>query len=96
MDKKQVREQFTDRAKEEKTMSKTLNTLAAGALALALIVPAYAESPAPAPSSTPSVTQTKAPVGKTTLKKGKHGKKGTQPKQNSTTAPAPSTAPPTH
>ncbi|TAL09428.1 MAG: hypothetical protein EPO02_10120 [Nitrospirae bacterium] len=79
-------------------MSRTLNTLAAGALALALIVPAYAGTSAPAPSSTPSVTQAKAPVGKTTLKKGKHGKKGTQKKQHSTTAPAPapSTAPATH
>lgn len=96
MDKKQVREQSTISMKEEQTMNTMRTTLAAGALALALIVPAYAETPSPAPASTPSVTQAKAPVGKTTLKKGKHGKKGTQPKQNSTTAPAPSTAPPTH
>ncbi len=96
MDMKQVREQSTISMKEEQIMNTIRTTLAAGALALALIVPAYAETPSPAPSSTPSVTQTKAPVGKTTLKKGKHGKKGTQPKQNSTAAPAPSTAPATH
>jgi len=79
-------------------MNKTLTTLAAGALALALIVPAYAGTAAPSPSSTPSVTHAKSPVGKATLKKGKQGKKGTQKKQNSTTAPAPApaTAPATH
>jgi hypothetical protein len=93
---KQGYEQSTISKKEEQTMNKTLTTLAAGALALALIVPAYAgtSSPASSPTSspTPSVTQTKAPVGKTTLKKGKHGKKGTQKKQNSATAPAPASA----
>ena len=78
-------------------MNKTLTTLAASALALALIVPAYAGTSAPVPSSTPSVAQTKSPVGKVTMKKGKHGKKGTQKKQKSaTTAPAPATAPATH
>ena len=75
-------------------MNKTLTTLAAGALALALIGPAYAGTSAPAPSSTPSVAHVKSPVGKVTMKKGKHSKKGTQKKQNSTTAPAP--APVTH
>lgn len=95
MDTEQVRKQFTDRAKEEKTMSKTLTTLTACALSLALIVPAYAGMSAPAPSSIPSVTQTKAPVGKITLKKGKHGKKGVNKKQTGTT-PAPATAPATH
>lgn len=78
-------------------MNKTLTTLAAGALALALIVPAYAETSSPAPSSTPSVTHAKSPVGKVTMKKGKHGKKGTHKKQTgTTTAPAPATAPTTH
>jgi hypothetical protein len=89
---KQGYEQSTISKKEEQTMNKTLTTLAAGALALALIVPAYAGTSSPASSPTPSVTQTKAPVGKTTLKKGKHGKKGTQKKQNSTAAPAPASA----
>lgn len=74
-------------------MNRTLATLAAGVLALALIGPAYAGTSAPAPSSTPSVTHVKSHAGKVTLKKGK---KGTQKKQTSTTAPAPSTAPATH
>ena len=76
-------------------MKNTFTTLAAGALALALIVPAYAGTSAPIASSTPSVTHAKPHVGKVTLKKGK---KGTQKKQKSTTspAPAPSTAPATH
>jgi hypothetical protein len=77
-------------------MNKTLTTLAAGALALALIVPAYAGTSAPAPSSTPSVAHAKSPVGKVATKNVKHGKKGTQKKQNSTTAPAPAAAPATH
>ena len=77
-------------------MKNTFTTLAAGALALALIVPAYAGTSAPAPSSTPSVTHAKSHAGKVTLKKGKHGKKGTPKKQTSTTAPAPTPAPATH
>ena len=79
-------------------MNKTLTTLAAGVLALALIVPAYAGTSAPASSSTPSVTHAKSPVGKVTMKKGKHGKKGAHKKQTATTAPAPApaTVPATH
>ena len=76
-------------------MNRTLNTLAAGALALALIVPAYAGTSAPIASSTPSVTHAKSHAGKVALKKGKHGKKGTQKKQTSATAPAPAAAPAT-
>ena len=76
-------------------MNKTLTTLAAGALSLALIVPAYAGTPSPAPSSTPSVTHTKSPVGKVTMKKGKHGKKGANKKQTGTTT-TPATPPATH
>ena len=78
-------------------MNQLRNTLTACALSLALIVPAYAGTSAPAPSSTPSVAHAKSHVGKVTMKKGKHGKKGTQKKQNSaTTAPAPATTPATH
>lgn len=76
-------------------MNKTFTTLAAGALALALIVPAYAETSSPAPSSTPSATQEKSPVGKVAMKKGKHGKKGAHKKQTGTTT-APATPPATH
>lgn len=76
-------------------MNKTLTTLAAGALSLALIVPAYAGTSSPAPSSTPSVTHAKSPVGKVTMKKGKHGKKGANKKQTGTTT-APVTPPATH
>jgi hypothetical protein len=76
-------------------MNKTLTTLAAGVLALALIVPAYAQTSSPAPSSTPSVTQEKPSVGKVSTKKGKHGKKGAHKKQTGTTT-APATAPTTH
>lgn len=76
-------------------MHKTLTTLAAGALALALIVPAYAGTSSPTPSSTPSVTHAKSPVGKVTMKKGKHGKKGANKKQTGTTT-APATPPATH
>ena len=68
-------------------MNRTLTTLAAGALALALIVPAYAGTSAPTPSSAPSVTHAKSHAGKVTLKKGKQGKKGTQKKQTGTPAP---------
>ena len=72
-------------------MKNTFTTLAAGALALALIVPAYAGTSAPAASSAPSVTHAKSHAGKVTLKKGK---KGTQKKQTGTPTPAP--APATH
>ncbi len=76
-------------------MNKPLPTLAAGALSLALIVPAYAGTSAPAPSSTPSVAHAKSPVGKVTMKKGKHGKKGANKKQTGT-PPPPATPPATH
>ena len=81
-------------------MNKTLTTLAAGALSLALIVPAYAGTSAPASSPTPSVAHAKSPVGKVTMKKGKQGKKGAHKKQTATMAPAstpaPAAAPTTH
>ena len=76
-------------------MNKTLTTLAAGVLSLALIVPAYAGTSSLAPSPTPSMTHAKSPVGKVTMKKGKHGKKGAHKKQTGTTT-APATAPATH
>jgi hypothetical protein len=94
MDRSRVTSSPPSASKEEQTMNRTLTTLAAGVLALALIGPAYAETSAPAPSSTPGVTHAKSPVGKVAPKNVKHGKKGTQKKQNSTTAPAP--APATH
>ena len=75
-------------------MKNTFTTLAAGVLALALIVPAYAGTSAPIASSTPSVTHAKSHAGKVTMKKGKHGKKGTHKKAAVTTAPSP--APATH
>ena len=81
-------------------MNKTLTTLAAGALALALIVPAYAGTSAPAPSSTSSVAHAKSHVGKVIMKKGKHGKKAANRKQHKAaapvTTPAPAPAPVTH
>ena len=76
-------------------MSTLRNTLTTCALSLALIVPAYAGTSSPAPSSTPSVAHAKSPVGKVTMKKGKHGKKGANKKQTGT-PPPPATPPATH